>query len=540
MPAAECMFKAEPDGPVDKRLQEHLRSRGYPAWFTVTVAPKGSYRECDVIEWLRKHLEPWRPGRDWRIYLCDDYVCHKTENVWKLCWSRGYVRIVHGGGSTPVGQTCDTDLNQHVRREYSRRESRLLLEKMRAGQVVPALTHEECMQIMFEVLSDPAIHIRASEGYKKTGQSIDLYGKEDALVVREAGVFWNEETTDGYVNMRAKINDELLPLEEEIKSKRLTWNQEAVRALIPAYKTRKEIDRVLAKLGSDFQHDDTHFLHDEDAPEDDGATASEASDDDAPRVTAVAEEKKKRSAGAEGSQMVVGTTSVGQAEEAHKLQSTVSTLMATVAGLKAIGHARGAVLMERELTKEKRKLRSMVRVAPAVADSFMALRRAEDEDAREKQRCAAELLQRKRDAAKAIKDRDNAAIAVRESKRKLAEMEQVSACCHAVKRFTPEMLGEGTANAGGAKARKTRFEVLDRLSRIRSGLSTEQKVDWPWWKEEWDSAMVKEYKGTWGSTFAKWMQHVLCDESSNAFSTFVYNETCRVFQGTCALHVPGA
>ena len=102
------------------------------------------------------------------------------------------------------------------------------------------------------------------------------------------------------------------------------------------------------------------------------------------------------------------------------------------------------------------------------------------------------------------------------------------------------MLGEGTANAGGAKARKNRFEVRDRLSRIRSGLSTEQKVEWPWWKEEWDAAMVKEYKGTWGSTFAKWMQHVLCDESSNAFSTFVYNETCRVFQGTCALHVPGA
>ena len=92
------------------------------------------------------------------------------------------------------------------------------------------------------------------------------------MVVREAGVFWNEETTDGYVNMRAKINDELLPLEEEIKSKRLTWNQEAVRALIPAYRGRKEVDRVLAKVGSDFQYDDTHFVHDEDAPEDVGGS----------------------------------------------------------------------------------------------------------------------------------------------------------------------------------------------------------------------------------------------------------------------------
>ena len=50
MPASECMFKAERDGPVDARLQAYLRSRGFPTCFTVTVAPKGSYREVDIIE----------------------------------------------------------------------------------------------------------------------------------------------------------------------------------------------------------------------------------------------------------------------------------------------------------------------------------------------------------------------------------------------------------------------------------------------------------------------------------------------------------
>ena len=38
MPAAECMFKAEKGGPVDERLQEFLRSRGFPPWFTVSGA----------------------------------------------------------------------------------------------------------------------------------------------------------------------------------------------------------------------------------------------------------------------------------------------------------------------------------------------------------------------------------------------------------------------------------------------------------------------------------------------------------------------
>ena len=89
IPPAECMFKAEPDGPVDKRLQEFLRSRGFPSWFTVTVGPKGSYRERDIIEFLKKHLEPWRAGRDWRIVLADDCTAHRGDNVFEFCWSRG-------------------------------------------------------------------------------------------------------------------------------------------------------------------------------------------------------------------------------------------------------------------------------------------------------------------------------------------------------------------------------------------------------------------------------------------------------------------
>ena len=100
-----------------------------------------------------------------------------------------------------MGQTPDTDLNEHVRHSYGNKESRLLLEKMRNGQVVPKCTHEECMLLMLEVLSDPQLHKQASEGYKKVGQSIDLHGKEDALVCREAGTFWNEETADCHLTM---------------------------------------------------------------------------------------------------------------------------------------------------------------------------------------------------------------------------------------------------------------------------------------------------------------------------------------------------
>ena len=60
-----------------------------------------------------------------------------------------------------------------------------------------------------------------------------------------------------------------------------------------------------------------------------------------------------------------------------------------------------------------------------------------------------------------------------------------------------------------------------------------------WFKEAWDKAMVTEHGADWPELFATWMQEVLTDPRSNAFSIFVYDETCRVFQGAAALQVPG-
>ena len=83
--------------------------------------------------------------------MADDFAAHKTKNVRNLCWSRGYILVLHGGGATPVGQTPDTDLNQATRSEYAMRESHLLLQKMRDGVSVPSATHEESIEIMYEV-----------------------------------------------------------------------------------------------------------------------------------------------------------------------------------------------------------------------------------------------------------------------------------------------------------------------------------------------------------------------------------------------------
>ena len=120
------MYKGAADGNLSDRLRKFIRSRGFPEWMSVTASPRGSYREQDIISFLDTHLEHWREERDWRILLADDFSAHRTPNVFNLAWSRGYILLIHGGGATPVVQTPDTDLNEHVRRSYGNREATLL------------------------------------------------------------------------------------------------------------------------------------------------------------------------------------------------------------------------------------------------------------------------------------------------------------------------------------------------------------------------------------------------------------------------------
>ena len=170
------MFKAKAEGPLEKRLQEYIRSRGYGPWVSVTTSEKGSYRQADVLAILEQHLpkvdedEP----RQWRNLMADDFSAHLSPAVFNVCWSRRYVFIPHGGGVTPVAQTVDTDLNQHVKREYTIKETDALLRQMRDGAVVPQLRQEDCIDIMVDVVSNMELHLNVAKGYLWTGMTVDL------------------------------------------------------------------------------------------------------------------------------------------------------------------------------------------------------------------------------------------------------------------------------------------------------------------------------------------------------------------------------
>ena len=181
-----------------------------------------------------------------------------------------------------------------------------------------------------------------------------------------------------------------------------------------------------------------------------------------------------------------------------------------------------------EIQKQRRKVRALVAESPEVVDAFSRMRRAENEENLRIRRLAEEENVRTRNAAKAIADRNNAFAELKKAKRSMIELESRCACKHALKTYTLDSLGAGSPNAGGAKGKKNRFEVLDRLAQSRAGLSPGQRNDWAGFKENWDNAMIGEHGEDWGRLFAGWMQGVLEDEHSNAFSIFMYKESVRV------------
>ena len=204
-----------------------------------------------------------------------------------------------------------------------------------------------------------------------------------------------------------------------------------------------------------------------------------------------------------------------------------------------MGSLRSVQVLETELAKERRRLRALTKEVPAVAETFFRFRTAEEQDDLAQKRLFELRKEKKREATKAIADRDAAVKQLKRVKQQISDKEAIKACMHAVKTYTLESLGDGTDNGGGAKGRNQRWEVLDRMARLKAGLSDGQKNDWAWFKDEWDKEMVTVHGGAWASTFASWMQKLLNDDDTAAFSKFMFSETRRVFKDLAALSVPG-
>ena len=246
IPPLECMFKADGEN-LERKLQADIRNihgDGVP-WLSVVTGPKASYREVHILNYLDRHLEPWGPGRQWRILFCDCFAPHMTDNVRRLAWLKGYILIIHGGGSTGVTQVNDTDLHQHLRRDYTEQESEAIIEEQRIGTSCPTTRPADCLRWMVNCWSNSALHVRAVKGFKYTGAANSLNGAEDHLICREAKVFWDE------LDMGAVRQELLHDVTLEYRAGRLRSNYDDVRALVVDFPKRGHLDVI-----QEFQDDE--------------------------------------------------------------------------------------------------------------------------------------------------------------------------------------------------------------------------------------------------------------------------------------------
>ena len=478
--------------------------------------------------------------------MADDYAPHKSPNVFRLCWQRGYVLIAHGGGNTPVAQTCDTDLNQHVKREYADLETRELISQFRETAVaVPRVSHETAIDMMYKIMSKREMHLRAAAGYKKTGATVALDGSEDNLIEREAGTYWQS------LSMRTKVNKEIEMVRQEFEAGRLRWTQRDVARLINPYPEHKKEDGILERqqeysgheaAGSDEEDGDEAAV----ADEEDGDEAAVAAESDSESSDSDLGQHKKQIVevpAKEECKDIEVATGLSLVDEEHLVRSRdyAATLEATKEELKKVGALSVCVSIDHEIDKERRRMRALSKQNTAVADALAIRRDAEEAKALQKQRLLQDAQADKQARNKLQQEAAVAASLLKKRKQELAELENVIECRQTMKRFTPDQLGQGKAKGGGLAVRKLRFEVLDRMSKVGAGLSAAQRNEFAWFKEAWDSKMREEHDADWGSKFANWIQGILQDHENNvrnSFSLFVQSETQRVLVGTPALLCP--
>jgi hypothetical protein len=278
------------------------------------------------------------------------------------------------------------------------------------------------------------------------------------------------------------------------------------------------------------------------AAEDDDADAVSRSSGDESEVASSSSEGEAVGPGdaASGGDVVAnkgGCLTPAQAETFQTSVDRTGIFTKAIEELSRVGALAAAACLQNECAKERRRLRTLCREDPAVAGTLLARQEREGVEHREEQRRLQEVnenqLTLKHLQQKIASSKD----ALKKRKAEVMQWECLLESKHALKRFTPAFLGDGQRNNGGAKAQKARFEVMDRLARLGTGLTQSQQNDWTWFKSAWDEKMSLEHPLAWGGVFAGWMQKVIEDlhETANAFSTFIRDETQRCFHDEVAL-----
>ena len=181
------------------------------------------------------------------------------------------------------------------------------------------------------------------------------------------------------------------------------------------------------------------------------------------------------------------------AEQLSDSQALVAAFEQAMDVLKTYGAVTAVQQLENETRKELRRQRMQATDNPAVADALMDLKTARARAEREQMLAVRDANKKQQELARLRKQSAEAAEMLQKRKKELLSVESILETRHAMKRYTPEALGQGKPRSGGVAARKLRYEVLDRLAKLGAGLTPAQKNDWSWFREAWDDRMCAEH-----------------------------------------------
>ena len=526
-----------------------------------------------MIRFLEEFLEPWGPGRRWEFISLDAYAPGLTDNVQRLCWSRGFILVTHGGGASMIAQTSDTDHHLFVRQRFIEKQTVLEMKKARSqGGGLVDLTLEENIDIMAEVMLSKDLHLMATRGFKLTGTTIALDGTEDDMVTREAGVFWKE------LGMRAEVDAAVADVERRWNEGRLPRTYATVQSLITPYPRRGQLGKLLPGQDDEATPDPDGVPwtvddrgpggseHDDDSDENECGLLADDADCDpddwmADGADAIgAEPSVGERCGAvrhgDGSESGAVRHGAGAGAGGSRLSEPQADLMLRhsgrlqkLASAKDIAQDLGGVVgasmsssIDLMVRAEVKSFRAHNDCAPVVRADMQRLLEEEESAFRAARADARWQLEQRQSKRKAAAELQAVVTALKKARRDARAAESVVVANEAVKLYSLDMLGHGKKHGGPESCRKARFEVMQRVRNVAE-LSDEQSNDWEFFARAWDSQLSAASCKEWGKIFAETMQGVL-DKLPNgeytALSDFMERETQRVLGQLRVLAVPGS
>ena len=136
------------------------------------------------------------------------------------------------------------------------------------------------MDILLRIWSDTSFHMTASESFKKCGLTVDLFGKEDHMICREAAEFWYSPTSKGHANMREYLNEVVEEMEWEATNDQRVYCYDTYCDLIKDFPPSERDDRRLESRG-DLEGHYLDFPVEDECVESPPSTAVAATDDTA-------------------------------------------------------------------------------------------------------------------------------------------------------------------------------------------------------------------------------------------------------------------